>query len=61
VKRALWWPGLPHPVGGVMHPGLPARPFFPFDSSGKLTPPAQARVFAALESGLRLLLNVGGT
>lgn len=26
-KRALWWPGLPHPVAGVMHPGLPARPF----------------------------------
>lgn len=21
VKRALWWPGLPHPVGKVNHPG----------------------------------------
>jgi len=26
-KKALWWPGLPHPVSQVNHPGLPARPF----------------------------------
>ncbi|GAP66273.1 hypothetical protein MBSD_n1577 [Mizugakiibacter sediminis] len=25
--KALWWPGLPHPVAAVHHPGLPPRPF----------------------------------
>lgn len=26
-KKALWWPGLPHPVAMVNHPGTEARPF----------------------------------
>ena len=28
-RKALWWPGLPHPVASVRHPGskVPARPF----------------------------------
>jgi hypothetical protein len=26
-KKALWWPGLPHPVGKVNHPGNAAQPF----------------------------------
>lgn len=26
-KKALWWPGLPHPVAMVHHPGTPARPY----------------------------------
>lgn len=28
-KKALWWPGLPHPVKAVYHhPGIKANPFF---------------------------------
>lgn len=27
VKRALWWPDAPHPVGRVFHPGTRAQPF----------------------------------
>jgi hypothetical protein len=26
-KQALWWPGLPHPVGAVRHPGNAPQPF----------------------------------
>lgn len=26
-KKALWWPGLSHPVGAVRHPGNAAQPF----------------------------------
>ena len=28
-KKALWWPGAPHPVASVDHPGstIPARPY----------------------------------
>lgn len=26
-KRALFWPGAPHPVKSVQHPGVPARPY----------------------------------
>ena len=28
--KALYWPGAKHPVVKVNHPGVPARPFFPF-------------------------------
>jgi len=26
-RKALWWPGLDHPVTSVMHPGIHARPY----------------------------------
>lgn len=32
-KRALFWLGAPHPVTVVHHPGLPARPLLPTQSS----------------------------
>lgn len=56
AKRALFWPGAAHPVGAVHHPGLPARPFFPFDSSGRMTPTAQQRVRNAAAAKLRSIL-----
>lgn len=36
-KKALFWKGAKHPVKSVKHPGLPPRPFFPFDRLGKAT------------------------
>lgn len=38
--KALFWPGAAHPVAFVNHPGstMPARPYLPFDKSGRLTP-----------------------
>lgn len=36
-KKALFWSGARHPVKSVNHPGLPARPFFPFSRLGKAT------------------------
>lgn len=32
-KKALWWPGAPHPVKSVRHPGvaIPARPYLGVD------------------------------
>jgi len=45
--KALFWPGAGHPVKSVNHPGLPARPFFPFSASGKITAEASRRVVAA--------------
>lgn len=26
-KKALWWPGLPHPIAMVNHPGTEAQPY----------------------------------
>lgn len=55
-KRALFWPGAAHPVGVVHHPGLPARPFFPFDASGQMTEAGKSRVRSAAEAKLKSLL-----
>jgi phage gpG-like protein len=56
-KRALFWPGARHPVKAVHHPGLPARPFFPFDTSGKITPTAAQKIRTAAMAKLKALLG----
>lgn len=58
VKKALFWPGAKHPVKSVKHPGLPPRPFFPFDSSGNMTPVARERVLATMSDAVRVLLKL---
>jgi len=57
TKKALFWPGARHPVRMVNHPGLPARPFFPFDASGKMIPAAMRLVEAAANKALSALLK----
>ena len=52
TAKALFWPGARHPVRKVNHPGLPARPFFPFDASGTITPEAPRRVQSAARAKL---------
>ena len=42
--KALFWKGAKHPVKSVNHPGIPARPFFPFFASGEATETAKRRV-----------------
>lgn len=37
TKRALSWPGAPHPVSRVNHPGLPARPFLGISTEDRKT------------------------
>lgn len=50
-----------HQLGSKKHKGrgsgIPARPFFPFDVSGKPTPLAQKRVTAVAISKLRAILG----
>jgi hypothetical protein len=41
----------------VNHPGLPARPFFPFDAQGNMTPGAKLRVQSAAMAKLRAMLR----
>jgi phage gpG-like protein len=57
-KKALWWPGASHPVKRVNHPGIPARPFFPFSESGEMTEAARARVTSAARAKLASLLRL---
>jgi len=54
-KKALFWKGLRHPVGGTK--GIPARPFFPFDADGRVTPAAAERVRAAAQAWLTKALG----
>ena len=42
--KFLFWKGAKHPVKQVNHPGIPARPFFPFHASGEATEEAKKRV-----------------
>lgn len=56
-KKALFWPGAMHPVKQINHPGIPARPFFPFDSAGKMIPSAIRQVEAAARVALAALLK----
>lgn len=56
-KKALFWPGAAHPVKGVNHPGLLARPFFPFNESGEMTPAAKQKIEAAAKVALAKLLK----
>lgn len=56
TKKALHWPGARHPVKSVRHPGLPARPFFPFDGDGRMIPSAVEKIRAVVEAKLRAIL-----
>jgi phage gpG-like protein len=56
-KKALAWPGGAHPVKRVDHPGLPARPFFPFSPSGHLAPFALRQIEAAAQAKIASLLS----
>jgi phage gpG-like protein len=53
--RALYWPGAPHPMKSVNHPGsnIPARPYFPIDSSEQLTAYASQSIGSILAAKLR--------
>lgn len=57
LKKAPFWPGAAPPVTGVPHPGLPARPFFPFAAGGNMTPAAKQKVEAAAKVALAKLLK----
>jgi len=57
TKGALYWPGAAHPVRRVNHPGLPARPFFPFDASGRMTDVGRRIIEAAARAELARLLG----
>jgi len=56
--KALFWPGLAHPVKSVKHPGsnIPARPFFPFRADGAPTATAVHKMDAILRAKLRAML-----
>lgn len=57
MKKALFWPGAKHPVKSVHHPGLPPRPFFPFDASGEMIPSAKQKVESAAKTALAKLIG----
>lgn len=59
-KRALMWPGAAHPMKAVMHPGLPARPFFPFSAGGTMMSSAAQAIERVGMAALRRLLRVRG-
>ena len=52
TAKALFWPGGKHPVKKVNHPGLPARPFFPFTSGGRATAEASRRIASTIRAKL---------
>lgn len=58
--RALFWPGAPHPMKSVNHPGsnIPARPYFPIDSSEQLTAYASRSIAGILAAKLRTAMKV---
>lgn len=55
---ALYWKGARHPVKSVQHPGLPPRPFFPFDSSGRVAAFARERITGIITAKLNQMLRV---
>lgn len=59
VKKALFWMGLAHPVRKVNHPGLPARPFLPFDAQGEMTERGRQAVRQAAEAKMRAMSALG--
>ena len=36
-KKALWWPGLPHPIGFAAHPGIRSKNNYPERAHSRLT------------------------
>lgn len=59
-KRALYWPGAGHPVRQVKHPGVPARPFFPFTPDGQMTEAGRRVVEHAALAKMRALAKQSG-
>ena len=58
LKGGLCWPGAPHPFKSVTHPGLPPRPFFPFDAAGHISALARQRIEAVISAKLRSLTAI---
>jgi phage gpG-like protein len=58
--RALNWPGAPHPMKSVNHPGsnIPARPYFPVSATGQLTIQASSSIASILRAKLRAAFKV---
>lgn len=56
LKKALAWPGGPGPRSLVHHPGLPPRPFFPFNEDGEITAAAREKIERTGEAKLRSML-----
>jgi phage gpG-like protein len=56
-KKALFWPGAAHPVREVHHPGVPARPYFPFNAQGTLMPAAAEQLMATTRRRLAAILG----
>lgn len=54
----LFWPGAKHPVKSVQHPGLPARPFFPFTLSGSIASFARIRISNIIASKIARILRI---
>jgi phage gpG-like protein len=52
TAKGLFWPGAKHPVKKVHHPGIPARPFFPFTSDGRPTEKAARRINRTIRAKL---------
>ncbi len=59
-KKVLAWPGATHPVGKVNHPGLPARPFFPFSPTGAMSETAKRLIRGTLADKMKALGFAGG-
>lgn len=57
--KALAWPGMRHPVKQVNHPGskIPARPFFPFNKSGRPTAAFKAKLNKVVKRRLDQMLK----
>ena len=58
MAGALAWAGARHPVKSVQHPGLPARPFFPFSASGTVAEYAKVRISRIIATALRKILRI---
>jgi phage gpG-like protein len=58
-KKALFWPGAKHPVKQVRHPGsrIPARPYFPFLKSGRVSPAFRRSLQNVVRTRLNQLLR----
>ena len=50
-KKALFWPGAPHPFGSVTHPGLKARPFLGISANDR------SGIDRALKSWIKRILD----
>lgn len=58
MAGALAWAGARHPVKSVQHPGVPARPFFPFMASGAVAEYAKVRISRIIAAAMRKMLRI---